>query len=140
MRLQRLSETALRLPSGEAALTALIAAAVAHQFRRPRLARLLDFEEARLPLDLQTRSVITGVTQVALQIVDRLLVPGHADKGVAARDVIAIMKGMIDAAGSNEEDDPVWLTSRVRRAVFGYLSLAPSEARGTRAAKGRRIR
>jgi len=134
------AEATLRLPSGEAALTALIAAAVAHQFRRPRLARLLDFEEARLPLDLQTRSVTNGVTQVALRILDSLLLPGHADKRVVARDVIAIMKGMIDAAGSNEEDDPVWLASRVRGAVFGYLSLAPSDARGARAAKGRRIR
>src|ERR1700753_1263227 len=45
---------ALDEASGRAALLKLIAAAVRHQLRRPVLARLLDFEEARLPLGKET--------------------------------------------------------------------------------------
>ncbi len=44
-------------PSGEAGLSTLLRAAIAHQFRRPALARLLDLEEARLPLDADTQRV-----------------------------------------------------------------------------------
>ena len=117
------AELALEQPLAEEALLILISAAVEHQFKRPRLARILDFEEAHLPFDDATRKINDGVTNVVLQIIGRLG-PRFRDKDqTVAQDVIAIMKGMIDAAGSAAETDPVAVQKRVRRAVFGYLSL-----------------
>ena len=117
------AEAALEHPIAEEALSGLISAGIEHQFRRPRLARLLDFEEARLPLDIATREISNEVTEITVRILGRLDLPIDVDKLVAARDVIAIMKGIIDVAGSNAETDPLAVESRVRRAVFGYLSL-----------------
>lgn len=117
------AEAALQQSTAEGALSALILAAVEHQFRRPQLARLLDFEEARLPLDSATRQIGNAVTEVAVGIFENLDLPMHEDKRVAARDVIAIIKGIIDAAGSHSETDPSAVARRVRRAVFGYLEL-----------------
>jgi hypothetical protein len=39
--------------------------------------------------------------------------------------VVAIVKGMIDAAGEHGEEDRQGLTERVRRAVIGYLATTP---------------
>ena len=41
-----------------------------------------------------------------------------------AQDVLAILRGMIDAASSAPEPDRSALTTRTRRAVMGYLQAA----------------
>lgn len=115
------AETALRRPAAEEALLNLISAAVEHQFRRPRLALLLDLEEARMPLDNVTQRVSAGVIQIVLQILERLAPPVQGEGIVAARDIVAIIKGIVDAAGANGESDLLHVTWRVRCAVFGYL-------------------
>ena len=112
---------ALDQPTGKEALLSLISASIAHQFKRPHLARLLDFEETRLPLDSNTTMVLQRVTDIAHLILSRSDLPRQPDNQVAARDLIAIMKGMIDAAGAKGETDLISLASRVERAVFGYL-------------------
>jgi hypothetical protein len=38
-----------------------------------------------------------------------------------AEDLLAIMKGLVDAAGDRGESDDATLVARVNRAVFGYL-------------------
>ena len=43
------------------------------------------------------------------------------DVDLAAQDVLAIIKGMVDAAGEQAERDQPALARRVGRAVFGYL-------------------
>ena len=117
------AEAALKRTRGTEALSDLISAAIEHQFRRPRLARVLDFEESRLPLDVATQNISSRVSAVVMQILERLDLPEHEDKQIAAQDVIAIMKGIIDAAGLNAEADPPAVTRRVKRAVLGYLCL-----------------
>lgn len=107
--------------TGAEALSALIRAAVAHQFRRPALARLLDFEEARLPFDADTRQVADRFGTVVLDLLRRPDLPSQPDVEAAARDIVAIIKGMVDAAGANREADPAATLARVQRAVFGYL-------------------
>ncbi len=102
------------------ALEAMIAACVAHQLRRPVLARLLDLEEARLPLADDLRDLAQSLVS-ALQ---RNLLWGGLDSAAAreiAPDLLAIVKGMVDAAGQRRETDAGALGARVRRAVFGYL-------------------
>lgn len=106
---------------GKAGLRRLIEAAVAQQMRRPALARLLDFEEARLPVDEEKRSVGEQVTRVMRRCLEA---PGLADaaRGAsAADDLLAVMRGLVDAAGERGERDHAALAARVSRAVFGYL-------------------
>ncbi|MFC5475797.1 TetR/AcrR family transcriptional regulator [Paraherbaspirillum soli] len=104
-----------------AGLEQMIAAAVAHQMRRPALARLLDFEERRLPIDARNGRVADQIHVALLALFGRNDAPVSEHAETAAYDVIAIVKGMVDAAGERAETDARQLELRVRRAVFGYL-------------------
>jgi AcrR family transcriptional regulator len=116
------AEAATTEPSGAAALSALVHACIAHQFRRPKLARLLDFEEARLPFDADTEQVSERFRAILSTVLLRPDFPRQSGDDAATRDVMAIIKGMVDAAGVYGETDQHELTIRVRRAVFGYLN------------------
>jgi hypothetical protein len=48
---------------------------------------------------------------------------GISHEQTAAQDVIALSKGMINAAGIAGESDLNHLQQRVEKAVFGYLDL-----------------
>ncbi|WP_278495660.1 TetR/AcrR family transcriptional regulator [Pantoea vagans] len=110
--------------NGRKALQGVIASAVNHQLRRPALARLLDLEEARLPFDEDTRGVTRRLHSILLSILTRTDLPQQPDPDLAAKDVLAIIKGMVDAAGERGEHDRNALDSRVSRAVHGYLENA----------------
>jgi AcrR family transcriptional regulator len=107
----------------EAELDHIIRSTVANQMRRPKLARLLDFEESRLPIrsrngqldDVIVTALVRALSQPDAQI--------DGDVEIAAFDVLAIVKGMVDAAGEREETNALQLERRVRRAVFGYLGV-----------------
>jgi AcrR family transcriptional regulator len=102
-------------------LAGLIEAAVAHQMRRPALARIVDFEEQRLPMGERNQRVVDVLQQIlvdALQLDDA---PAVRDRQQAAQDVLAIAHGMIDGAGQCGETDAVDLHQRVEVAVRGYL-------------------
>lgn len=116
-------ESAASAPSGRDALDAVIRAAVGHQVRRPRLARLLDFEESRLPLDADTQAVRARFTAILGDILAREDMPRQEDLTVVAADVTAILRGMVDTAGERGETDQDALAKRVRRAVLGYLTI-----------------
>ncbi|MET1080627.1 MAG: TetR/AcrR family transcriptional regulator [Pseudomonas sp.] len=102
----------------------VIAAAVAHQMRRPALSRLLDFAEARLPLDARNARVAERIQGQLLALLERpdlslgaMLIP----LPTLAHDLLGLIKGLIDGAGERAERDAVDLEQRVRRAVFAYL-------------------
>ncbi|HVY15563.1 MAG TPA: TetR/AcrR family transcriptional regulator [Rhodopila sp.] len=116
------AEAARAEPSGTAALSALIRACVAHQLRRPTLARLLDFEEAHLPFDVDTERVKERLRMILSEMLQRPDLPCLVEIHAAVRDVTAIIKGMVDTAGVYGETDQHALSLRVRRAVFGYLN------------------
>jgi AcrR family transcriptional regulator len=103
------------------AIDHLISAAVAHQMRRPRLARLLDLEESRLPIGSRIRQANDAIGGALLRVVSRPDFPYTGDRKEAVLDLFAIAKGMVDAAGEREETDAQQLEKRVRRAVYGYL-------------------
>ncbi|MBS0220666.1 MAG: TetR/AcrR family transcriptional regulator [Proteobacteria bacterium] len=114
---------ALNQPSGIAAMDYLIAATVRQQLRRPILARLLDVEESRPAF----RAEVTGMKRfraMIVEIIRRDDMPKLARPEVAAGDLAAMMRGMVDAAGECEEGDVQDLERRVRAGVFGYLSEA----------------
>ncbi|MDO7213434.1 TetR/AcrR family transcriptional regulator [Acinetobacter nosocomialis] len=102
-------------------LKLIIQAAVQHQLSRSQLARTLEFaseligkdvEESELQHELET--IISGLF-VRSDI-------SHAQ--TAAQDVIALSKGMINAAGITGESDLNHLQQRVEKAIFGYLDLS----------------
>ncbi|QYD72970.1 TetR/AcrR family transcriptional regulator [Paraburkholderia edwinii] len=110
---------ALTRRSGRAALEYLLAAAVRRQLQRPMLARLLDLEEARPTLRGEVeKDELEGLFHEVL----RRAAPKHERLDVAAADVIAIIRGMVDSAGERGETDLQSLEERLRAAVFGYLA------------------
>jgi len=111
----------LEEPSGEAALDYLIGAAVRQQLQRPALARLLDVEESRPDFRQQVTSAGTFQT-LLVKALERSDMPPQKHPDVAAGDVSAMIRGMVDAAGERGESDIADLKRRVRAAVFGYLS------------------
>ncbi len=108
----------LERPAGIERLRELIRIAVAHQLRRPVLARLLDVEEARLPPGDDSRHLDDMRLAILRHCIgDELL----AREPRAAQDVFAIIQGMVDAAGVSGESDAKALATRVGVAVFGYV-------------------
>lgn len=122
------AESTLSEPTGRQALFALIDACVRHQLRRPDLARLLDFEEARLPVGKDTQHVSERLHAILRAILKRPDLPRQDDEAVASADLFAMIKGLVDGAGERGELDSASLRKRVARAVFGYLE-PPSRAK-----------
>ncbi|SAK97555.1 TetR family transcriptional regulator [Caballeronia hypogeia] len=110
---------ALTKRSGRAALEYLIGAAVRQQLQRPMLARLLDIAEGRPAL---RGEVAKSEMEELVAIVVGRAAPKHPRPDVAAGDLLAMVRGMVDAAGERGERDLDDLERRVRAAVFGYLS------------------
>jgi AcrR family transcriptional regulator len=107
---------------GRAGIRALIAAAVAHQLKRPALARLIDLEEERLPLGAEAEHVEAHVRAAVGRLLCAPDLAGADHHPLMADDLVAIVKGMVDAAGQRGERDAEALCRRVERAVFGYLA------------------
>lgn len=107
---------------GPLALDYLIGVAVRQQFARPRLAKLLDVEESRPEL----RTALSGkgsMRTLLMEILAREGLPQQQDADVATRDLLAIIRGLVDAAGEREETDTAGLIRRVTAAVLGYLTM-----------------
>lgn len=99
----------------------LIAVCVEQQLRRPVLARLLDLEESR-PAFRDEMGGLSAYEAILREIVRRPEMPKVARPDVAAGDLAALVRGIVDAAGERGETDPEDLERRVRAAVFGYLA------------------
>lgn len=112
------------IDDGLTALHTLLAACAAHQMRRPALARVLDFEEQRLPLHEQQEGTSARLMHTIRAILAKLPTPPPDDPETSAADILAMAKGMVDAAGERGETDVAHLEARVTRAVFGYLGIA----------------
>lgn len=116
---RRIAATAAKPASNlEADVAAFIDAAVAHQLTRPALARALDFLEPTLPLDAESSTLNANLADIVSAFLMR---HGVTAPEQAARDLIALTKGMVDAAGMTGETDHAGLSSRVTRAAVGYL-------------------
>jgi AcrR family transcriptional regulator len=96
----------------------LIRIAVAHQLLRPALARALEYVETTLLLGPETAKLTNNILQNVTILLER---HGVSEATEAARDLVALAKGMIDAAGMAGESDQRVLIGRVCRAALGYL-------------------
>lgn len=116
------------LPGYHAALVAFIDVAVRQQLTRPNLARLLDEQEGRP----EFRAALSGKYRFHELLAEILRKPDAptpwqepARRNLAADDLLALMRGMTDAAGERGERDADDLARRIGAAVFGYLAVAP---------------
>lgn len=100
---------------------ALITAAVDHQLARPRLARALEYAEAMMGQPQSVAGFDAEVIACITRIVDQSgLELETPDK--AAQDLVAMVRGMADAAGLRGEKDHGHLATRIESAVKGYLA------------------
>lgn len=99
-------------------LDKLLLAAIAHQLRWPKLAKTLEYAEAFLPLEEETKvlnSKIFATVAIALEH------SGCAMPEQSAQDLVSALRGMIDAAGLAGETDQASLFRRVKKLTVGYL-------------------
>ncbi|GAB2879938.1 hypothetical protein GCM10027093_13860 [Paraburkholderia jirisanensis] len=122
--------TSQQLDSCAAILDYLTRAAVEHQMNRPALARIIDFEERRLPLHTHNRSMAALLQQTIVDALQRPDAPRVAYPELAAQDVLAMTRGIVDVAGEQRETDAEGLQRRVYVAVTGYLSGIAADAAG----------
>ena len=106
----------------EAGIGQLIRAAIRHQLRRPELARLLDFEEQRLPATRRDQQVSTVITNLVIALLRLPSAPAVSNPQLAAADVLAMVRGIVDGAGHRAETNAANLQRRVECAVRGYLA------------------
>ena len=126
----QLIEEAMPVPGedGKTAIGRWITAAVAHQLRRPVLARILDFEEGLHPEAYGVYALRDRAVAMLEKVLASPDLPPQPDAKIAAGDILAMVRGMIDAAGDRGEMDRYGLEQRVGRAVFGYLGAVEATA------------
>lgn len=96
----------------------LIEATVAHYLARPSLSRTLNLARSQIPPDPEAAEFSA---RIMVLIAARLGELKIARPETTAQDILAILRGMIDAASEAHEADRSALTDRTRRAVMGYL-------------------
>ena len=112
---------ALQQQDPHAALRAAIAVAVRHQLLRPRLSRLLDFEERRLAALLPASGSATAILTQLAAFLARSACWRIERPNESAVEMIAIASALTDAAGARGDAQPVPLERRIEGAVLGYL-------------------
>jgi AcrR family transcriptional regulator len=105
----------------KAALRAYIRASIRHQMRRPRLAQLIDVAEKREMFLDQVSTTLACLQAVVERILKLPGAPSVPNTNVAAADLLALTRSLIDAAGERGEGDSVQLVRRVEGAIWGYL-------------------
>lgn len=98
-----------------------ILAGLAHQFRRSALALALESAPSSPSLQREDEALRQAL---AGQLAGRLARHGVADPDMAAADVIALCRGIIDAAALRGETDMASLARRLGSATRGYLDTA----------------
>ncbi|WP_396234917.1 TetR/AcrR family transcriptional regulator [Acinetobacter baumannii] len=104
-------------------LKLIIQAAVQHQLSRPQLARTLEFASELIGKDIEESELQHELETIISDLFMRF---GISHAQTVAQDVIALSKGMINAAGIAGESDLNDLQQRVEKAVFGYLKISLS--------------
>lgn len=99
----------------------LIEVTIRHQADKPNFARALDYAYAALPLQKETDALNAKIVAAISKHLAEYDLP---DPEEAARDVVAITRGMVEAAGLRGEKDRTALAGRICRAVLGYLDTA----------------
>lgn len=115
------AEELVKFKECEAALRCYIRASVRHQMRRPNLARLIDVAEKRDIFNNQISGTLSRLQAVLERILRLPDAPRVASRSIAAADLLAIIRTLVDAAGERGEGESDQLVQRVEGAVWGYL-------------------
>lgn len=98
----------------------LLHVAVRQQLSRPGLARFLDVEERRLPIDDEVLDTNRAIRERIEKVIEEQGPATIADRRqVAARDLMNIARAIIDDVDPSES--PSSLKKRVSAAIRGYL-------------------
>jgi AcrR family transcriptional regulator len=119
--LMKVEEDLAAIEDWKAALSVYIRASIRHQMRRPRLARLIDVAEKRELFDSQVSSTLARLQAVVERILRLPGAPSVPNTSVAAADLLALTRSLIDAAGERGEGESVQLVRRVEGSIWGYL-------------------
>ncbi len=109
------------IQSCETALGIYIRASIRHQMKRPQLARLIDVAEKREVFDGQVSGTASRLQAVMENILTRPHAPKVPNRSLAAADLLAVIRSLVDAAGERGEGDSSALVRRIEGAVWGYL-------------------
>jgi AcrR family transcriptional regulator len=106
------------------ALDTMIGIAIEMQFKRPRLSRVLEVEEERLPKSEPLVALERQIDELNRAFIGRFAHPGcpPSEIATAATDMICIVRGLLDGALAIPGFDIESLHLRVRRALAGYLA------------------
>jgi len=110
-----------QIPNCKAALLAYVRVSISHQMKRPQLARLIDIAEKREIFNHQVSGTVSRLHAVMANILALSDAPKVPDKSIAAADLLAIIRALIDAAGEREESESEQLLRRTEGAIWGYL-------------------
>jgi hypothetical protein len=92
---------------------------------------MLEYADTFLPLEDETRTLNAEILDTVAGFLARA---GYDDPELRARDLVAALRGMIDAAGLAGETDQQALFLRTRRLATGYLGNAAEAPINTDAA------
>jgi AcrR family transcriptional regulator len=101
------------------ALRRLIEVAVHYQLCRPRLAKLLDFEQDRLAPLLPRSGNVAALHAALVEFLKDWKAALQPE--VAAADLMALVSALTDSAGRRGTMDPAKLANSIEGAVLGYL-------------------
>lgn len=102
------------------AVDALTAASLRHHLRRPALAQALEREETTLQLDDEIHALKARMRELIIEVLREGSVAEPERTGM---DVMALARGISDAAIQAGQRDFADLQRRLGRAVRGYLGL-----------------
>jgi AcrR family transcriptional regulator len=114
-------EAALLLVDPEAAMAAMINAAVQQQLRRPALAKLLDYEETRLASAAPVAAAASSVRLALAKFLQRAYKIAPRRSQDVASDVMDIVRALTDAASRKPHVDSLVLERAIGGAIRGYL-------------------
>jgi AcrR family transcriptional regulator len=119
--LLKVEEDLAAIQDWKAALRVYIRASIRYQMRRPRLAQLIDVAEKREMFLDQVSTTLARLQAVVERILKLPGAPSVPNTNVAAADLLAVTRSLVDAAGERGEGDSVQLVRRVEGAIWGYL-------------------
>lgn len=103
----------------EATIRKMVEVKIALQLRGHNMARALDYAYSTLPLRHESEDLNTNI----INLIANFLSAHNVDTPQeAARDVVAIARGMIEAAALAGETDHDSLAERTCQAIRGYLA------------------
>ena len=113
----------------EAAVRTMIRAAMAHHVENALLAAAIDHEEARLPVDDVISPFLAQAGEVVAHVLARYRDDlGPIDVAHAARTIPAMVRAIVDAWVTDNDDHAATAEQEATDAVLGYLrcSVAPT--------------